>query len=90
MCGKGGGSPCLWICYVFLFCTFMAFEHNYNRACGISFFIAFLTFINGGGKNVIHNYYNCIIKLKAAIKRVGGSWLTHKASESGFKHTKCV
>ena len=51
MCGKGGGSPCLWICYVFLFCTFMAFEHNYNRACGISFFIAYLTFINkGGGK----------------------------------------
>ena len=70
MCGKGGGSPCLWICYVFLFCTFMAFEHNYNRMCGISFFIAFLTFINGGGKNVIHNYYNCIIKLKAERLKV--------------------
>ncbi len=56
-----------------------------------------LTFFNGGGKTVVHNYYNCIIKLKAerlkvkaAIKRVGGSWLTHKASESRFKHTKCV
>ena len=83
--------------YATYFCLFLfkVFEHN-NRMSGISFFV-FLTFLNGGGKTVVHYYYNCIIKLKAerlkvkaAIKRVGGSWLTHKASESRFKHTKCV
>ena len=39
--------------YATYFClfSFKVFEHNYDRMCGISFFIAYLTFINrGGGK----------------------------------------
>ena len=37
--------------YATYFCLFFfkVFEHNYNRMCGISFFIAYLTFFNRGG-----------------------------------------
>ena len=95
MSGKGCGSPCRWIRdSLFSHCLL---EHKYSTNGVACPFYLVLTFINRGGKTVVHYYYNCIIKLKterlkvkAAIKRVGGNWLTHKASESRFKHTKCV
>ena len=35
--------------------------HKYTRSC-VSFTV--LHFLTGGGKTVVHYYYNCIIKLK--------------------------
>ena len=53
-------------------------------------FILFYHLLTGGGKTVVHYYYNCIIKLKterlkvkAAIKRVVETGLHTKRAKAG-------
>ena len=75
MNGKVGGSPCCGIRGFFF--SRIVFVINTK---GVAYlFIVFLTFINRGGKTVVHYYYNCIIKLKAERLKVEAGLYTKRA-----------
>ena len=58
---------------------------------GVAYLSLNLTFFNGGGKTVVHYYYNCIIKLKASLHtkraKAGSSTRSVFKAENGKQKT---